>query len=103
MSDRHMRILRQVARQSQRALERHDAADHVGDAASTGRREYLARGATRTRARVADAEQRRDRPHAHRAAQRPPSSARPLIGPTAGQPAGMPPVTSADRPAKTPV
>ena len=56
-----MRILRQVARQSQRELEHHNTVEAAGDAASSGRREYLARAAERTRVRVTDAEQRRSR------------------------------------------
>jgi hypothetical protein len=61
MSDRHMHILRQVARQTQRELDHHDSGDHAGDAASTGRRDYLVRAAKCTRAQVTDAEMRRDR------------------------------------------
>ena len=59
-----MRILRHIARQTQRELEHHDTVDHGGAAASTGRRAYLVGAAKRTGARVADAEQRRNRwPH----------------------------------------
>lgn len=61
MSDRHMHILRQVARQIQRDLDHYDSVDHDGDASSTGRRDYLVRAAKRTRAQVTDAEMRRDR------------------------------------------
>ena len=61
MSDGHIRILRQVARQARRELEHHDTVEPSGDAASAGRRDYLVRAAKRTRARVADAEQRRNR------------------------------------------
>lgn len=61
MTDRHMHILRQVARQTQRALDHHDSVEHTGDGASTGRRDYLVRAAKRTRAQVADAELRRSR------------------------------------------
>jgi hypothetical protein len=60
MSDRHVHILRQVARQTQRELAHHDSVDHDGDATSKGRRDYLLRAAKRTRARVADAELRRN-------------------------------------------
>jgi hypothetical protein len=56
MSDPHIRILRHVARHRQRDL---DAADHLGDPASTARRQDLAQTATRTRARVAAAQARR--------------------------------------------
>ncbi len=59
MSDLHLRILRLVARRTQRALDEHDAGDHVSDAASTARHQDLARTATRARARVADAQARR--------------------------------------------
>jgi hypothetical protein len=59
MSDPHIRILRQVAHKRQRYLDDHDAVDHVGDPASTARRQDLAQTATRTRTRVADAEARR--------------------------------------------
>lgn len=60
MSDVHLRILRRLAHQTQRELERHDTVDHAGDAASTGRRAYLARAVKRTRGQVAAAEQRRE-------------------------------------------
>jgi hypothetical protein len=74
MSDSHIRILHRIARQTQRELEQlqreleqHNSVDHAGDTASTGRRVYLARAAKRTRARVADAEQRRNqRPRGQR-------------------------------------
>ena len=59
MSDPHIRILRQVARHRQRDLDDHDDADHLGDPASTARRQDLAQTATRTRARVAAAQARR--------------------------------------------
>ena len=96
MTDRHLRILRLVVEQRQRALRNYDAADHTGDAASTGRREYLARAATRTRARVADAEQRRNRrPNRHRDTQWTPSSARAVVYPAAGQSPDARTVTSA--------
>lgn len=61
MSDLHLGILGQVARQTE--LEQHDTADHAGDAPSAGRRAYLVSTALRTRARVADAEQRRKQRH----------------------------------------
>jgi len=76
MSDGHMRILRQVARQTQRELEHHNTVDRAEDAASTGRRDYLVRAAKRTRARVADAERRRSRrPRARRDTRRQTTSA----------------------------
>jgi hypothetical protein len=103
VSDLHIRILRQVARQTQRELDHHDIVDHAGDAASTGRRDYLARAANRTRARVADAEQRRNRrANGHRDPQRPLGSSRPLIDPAAAHPADVRPVTGFFRAAETP-
>ena len=59
MSDLHIRILRLVAHQRQRELDDHDAVEHAEDTASTGQRRQLVRIATRTRARVADAQARR--------------------------------------------
>ncbi len=58
MTDRHMHILRQMARHTQRELDHHDTID--GDASSKNRRDLLVRAAKRTRARVADAELRRN-------------------------------------------
>ncbi|HET6868392.1 MAG TPA: hypothetical protein VFH80_20930 [Solirubrobacteraceae bacterium] len=96
MTDRHLRILRLVVEQRQRALRDYDAADHTGDAGSTGRREYLARAATRTRARVADAEQRRNRrPNGHRDTECSPGWARAVVYPAAGQSPDVRAVTSA--------
>ena len=63
MTDRHIRILRLVAHQAQRELDDDHSLDHIGDTASTGRREHLERAAARTRARVADADQRRRNDH----------------------------------------
>jgi hypothetical protein len=60
MSDRHLRILRYIARQSQRELDHHDAADHTGDAAAKGRRQSLGGAARRTRGQVTAAEERRE-------------------------------------------
>ncbi len=59
MTDVHLRILRLLARQRERELDDHDAADHPGDAASADRRRMLDRAAGRTRANVAAAEARR--------------------------------------------
>lgn len=59
MSDLHLRILRLVARTTQRDLEDHDAADHVVNAASRRRRQDLTRTAMRTRDRVTEARARR--------------------------------------------
>jgi hypothetical protein len=67
MSDGHIRILHHIAREAQRELDHHNTVEPAADAASTGRRDYLVRAAKRTRARVADAEQRRNRrPHGQR-------------------------------------
>jgi hypothetical protein len=57
--DRHIRILRQVAHETQRQLGDHQAAPPVGDGSGTGRGVHLERAVTLTRARVADAEHRR--------------------------------------------
>ena len=62
MTDRHMRILRVVARQTQRKLDDHDAADAIPDAGSTARRRDLEQTTARTRAHVAAAEARRRQP-----------------------------------------
>jgi hypothetical protein len=59
MTDRHIRILRLVAREAQRELDDHHSIDHIGDTASKGRHEHLERAAARTTARVADADERR--------------------------------------------
>ncbi|MGH2870868.1 MAG: hypothetical protein ACRDL5_00190, partial [Solirubrobacteraceae bacterium] len=59
MTDAHVRILRLLAKQRQRELDDHEAADRPGDAASTGRWRELERAAGRTRANVAAAEARR--------------------------------------------
>lgn len=58
MTDAHMHILRLVARQRRRYLDDHDAADGTGGTASVHRR-LLERAATRTTARVAEAQARR--------------------------------------------
>lgn len=59
MTDRHMRILRHMARQAQRKLDHHNALEPARDAASTGRRDYLEHAVNRMRGQVAAAEQRR--------------------------------------------
>ncbi len=59
MTDAHVRILRLIAHKRQRELHNHDAVDHNDDAISSDRRQNLERAATRTRARVADAQTRR--------------------------------------------
>ena len=63
MSDRHMRVLRVVARHRQRELDLHEAADALPEAGSAARLQDLVQTAARTRARVAAAEARRRRPH----------------------------------------
>lgn len=62
MTDSHIRILRLMAHQRLRELRNHDAIDHNGDAMSTDRRQHLEQAATRTSARVADAQVRRHQP-----------------------------------------
>jgi hypothetical protein len=62
VTDRHIRILRVVARHRQRQLDDHDAADAVPNAGSTARLHDLEWTAARTRARVAAAEARRRQP-----------------------------------------
>jgi hypothetical protein len=60
-ADRHIRILRLMAQQRQRALRSFDASRYDGDLGSLDDRRYLERAATRTSARVADAQARRRR------------------------------------------
>jgi hypothetical protein len=62
MTDPHIRILRLMAHQRQRELRNYDAADQNGDGVSSDRREHLEQAATRTSARVADAQARRRQP-----------------------------------------
>lgn len=59
MTDSHIRILRLIAHKRQRELRNHDAVDLNDDGISTDRRHNLERAATKTRARVADAQIRR--------------------------------------------
>ncbi len=68
MSDRHLRILRQLAQQRRRVLRDHDAVDHSGEAGSAALRQRLTRAVTRTEAQVTGAEARRTirRPGRHR-------------------------------------
>jgi hypothetical protein len=58
MTDRHLRILRLMAHQRQRELRNYEAVDHGGEAVSTDRRQHLEQAATRTSARVVDAQAR---------------------------------------------
>ncbi|MEA2251432.1 MAG: hypothetical protein QOC78_2884 [Solirubrobacteraceae bacterium] len=63
MSDRHVRILRVMARHRQRRLDEHDATPTPDpDAGSAARRDDLQRTAAVTRARVVAAEVRKRRP-----------------------------------------
>ena len=57
MTDAHLRILRRVACETQRALDAHD--HRSDDAGATVRRRRLTSAAGRTRARVTAAEARR--------------------------------------------
>ena len=66
MTDLHLRLLRLVAKQRQRKLDDHDAADHTGDAESAGHRRDLEQAAGRTKANVTAAEARRTSPGAGR-------------------------------------
>ena len=59
MTDSHLRILRLMAQKRQRDVNDHDRANHTGQTAAAGHRQLLKRFATRTRARVAEAEARR--------------------------------------------
>ena len=59
MTDPHLRILRLVAHHAQRDLDEHHSIEHAKHTASTPRLEQLERAAARTRARVADADERR--------------------------------------------
>jgi hypothetical protein len=61
MTDTHIRILRLMAHQSQRELGNYNASNDKSHPISSDRREHLKQAATRTSARVADAEQRRSR------------------------------------------
>jgi hypothetical protein len=59
LTDSHLRILEMAARNSQRRLDEHDAAEGVATAGFAERRHHLKTRATRTRARVAAALERR--------------------------------------------
>jgi len=61
MTDRHLRILRLMAQQRQRVLHNYDAVDHTGETGSEALRQRFARAATRTHARLAGAQARRQR------------------------------------------
>jgi hypothetical protein len=61
MTDRHIRILQLIAQHRQRDLRSYDASPYDGDLGSPDHRQYLVRAATRTTARVADAQARRHR------------------------------------------
>lgn len=66
MSDRHLLILRGLARHSQRELADHNTTERPQDAASTARQDYLEHAARRTGRQVAAAERRRSPTHARR-------------------------------------
>jgi hypothetical protein len=59
LTDSHLRILEKAARNSQRRLDEHDAAEGAATAGSAERRRDLKTRATRTRAGVAAAIARR--------------------------------------------
>ena len=59
MTDRHIRVLRVIARHRQHQLDNHVAANGVPDATSAERRQDLERVAARTRARLNAAQARR--------------------------------------------
>jgi hypothetical protein len=61
MTDPHIRILRLMAHQREQELRNYNAFNDNGDAISSDRREHLEHAATRTSARVADAQARRRR------------------------------------------
>ena len=61
MTDRHLRILRLIAQRRQRDLRSYDASQDDGDIGSPDDRQHLERAATRTSARVTDAQARRRR------------------------------------------
>jgi hypothetical protein len=62
LTDRHVRILAEVARHHQRRLDEHDGDEDTPSAVSVERRDDLETTATRTRARVAAARARRNHP-----------------------------------------
>jgi hypothetical protein len=59
MTDTHIRILRLMAHQRQRELRNYNASNDKSDPIPSDRREHLEQAATRTSARVADAQARR--------------------------------------------
>jgi hypothetical protein len=66
VTDLHLGILRMVAKQRQRELDDHNAADHAGRASAERRRD-LERVAGQTEANLVAAEARRRRPRPGRA------------------------------------
>ena len=66
MTDRHLRILRLMAQQRRRVLNDYEAVDHTGEAVSAARRQRLEQAASRTSARVADAQARPRQPRPSR-------------------------------------
>ena len=71
MTDIHLRILGVMARDNQRRLTEHDAAEVAPAAGTAERRQDLQTTATRTRARVAAAQARRRNPPTAPTAARP--------------------------------
>lgn len=67
MFDTHLRLLRQIAQRTRRALDEHDGDERVADAKTLDRRKRLERLARRAAGQVANAEARRlKRPKARR-------------------------------------
>jgi hypothetical protein len=67
MIDAHLRLLRQIAQRTRRALDEHDSDERVADAMTLGRRKRLARTAARAARQVTDAEARRLKRRKHNA------------------------------------
>lgn len=61
MTDVHIRLLKRIARQQQRALDDHDACDQTAGPASTQRRQHLQELATRADTRATHAQTQRHR------------------------------------------
>jgi hypothetical protein len=61
VSDLHLRILRHVARRTQRELDDHDGLEHPGESTVGARRRELARLAAQARGQASAAQARRRR------------------------------------------
>ncbi|MGH8300234.1 MAG: hypothetical protein ACRET5_02060 [Steroidobacteraceae bacterium] len=59
MTDVHLRFLRRIARQRQRALDEHDANNHAASPGSSRRRQQLQHVAERADTHVTEAKARR--------------------------------------------